>query len=71
MKTFPFYRDVYYPGKLSYDRMRNLSRSWKQYRYNEIVRVGPSWIRPHTDGFLIYPCYSMLMRRVNRRRTKK
>ena len=68
MKTFPFYRDVYYSGKLSYDRMRNLSKPWKRFKYNEVVRVGPSWVVMQGDRFIVHPAYSWLLRRATNKR---
>ena len=71
MKTFPFYRNVYYAGKMSYDTTRDVFKPWKRYRYNEIVRVGPSWVVMQGDRFIVHPAYSWLMRRTYNRKKLK
>ena len=69
-RQFPFYRDVYYKGKISYDTTRDFFRPWKRYRYNEIVRVGPSWVVMQGDRFIVHPAYCGLLRRATNRRRK-
>lgn len=70
-KQSPFYRDGYYAGKLSYNNTINFIRTWKSIRYNDVVRVGPSWLRPYSECFLIHPCYSGLIRRATNKKKLK
>lgn len=66
MKFSPFYKDVYYKGKISYSYRRHMPR-WKWIKYKPIIRTGPFWLR----DFMVYPNYAMLMRRVNEKMRPK
>lgn len=67
IKFFPFYKDTYYEGKISYSHKRHMPK-WKWIKYNPIMRAGPHWLK----DFIVYPNYAMLMRKVsNNMRPKK
>lgn len=72
MKTSPFYRDVYYAGKISYNKFafHILRQQWRWRKYKRIVRRGPTWLRPYSE-FVIYPAYTGLMRKAYDRKKLK
>lgn len=71
MKHSPFYRDVYYAGKISYYKMREFFRPWKWYKFKELTRLSPPWLVKQGHRFLIHPAYSGLLRRATNRKKLK
>ena len=61
MNKWPFYKDTYYKGELSYSYKRHMWK-YKWSKFRQIVRVGKM------RDFIIYPNYAMLIKRVNSRR---
>ena len=60
---WPFYKDTYYKGELSYSYKRHMWKyKWSSYQGIKRIRVG------NMSDFIVYPNYAMLIKRVNSRR---
>lgn len=65
-KQSPFYRDVYYVGKLSYK-----TKPWKHYNWSEITRRSQPWLARQGYRFIVHISYSGLLRRATNKKKLK
>lgn len=72
MKTFPFYRNEYYVGKLSYSKIHKFYKSpFKHMRFDEITRMSQPWLVKQGYRFIVHISYSgLIYKSTNRKKLK-